>query len=153
MVTASAAASSATSSLPSSALAPRTVPVSLWASPAWLQRLSPKPPTRRASNIWRALPEATNGRQGRADARNPRRSRGVPPPKMYELSGMSGGSPLAVTGHRSVTGQRSSYEGESARSLCLVPDKRDNGVVATGASGRHEGQSEVGFLSRESNRI
>src|SRR5665811_739841 len=55
--------------------------------------------------------------------------------------------PLAVTGHRSVTGQRSSYEGESARSLCLVPDKRDNGVVATGASGRHEGQSEVGFLS------
>src|ERR1035437_3938808 len=36
---------------------------------------------------------------------------------------------------------RSSYEGESARSLCLVPDKRDNGVVATGASGRHEGQS------------
>jgi len=43
---------------------------------------------------------------------------------------------------------RSSYEGESARSLCLVPGKRDNGVVATGASGRHEGQSEVGFLSR-----
>ena len=32
-----------------------------------------------------------------------------------------------------VTGHRSSYEGESARSLCLVPDKRDNGVVATGA--------------------
>src|ERR1035437_10220631 len=36
---------------------------------------------------------------------------------------------------------RSSYEGESARSLCLVPDKRDNCVVATGATGRHEGQS------------
>jgi len=43
---------------------------------------------------------------------------------------------------------RSSYEGEPARSLLLVPGKRDNGVVATGASGRHEGQSEVGFLSR-----
>src|ERR1035437_10539031 len=43
-------------------------------------------------------------------------------------------------------------EGESARSLCLVPDKRDNGVVATGASGRHEGQSEVGLLSRWPNR-
>ena len=39
-------------------------------------------------------------------------------------------------------------KGESPRSLCLVPGKRDNGVVATGTSGRYEGQSEMGFLSR-----
>src|SRR5665647_2130576 len=55
---------------------------------------------------------------------------------------------LTVFASGSVTGHRSSYEGEFARSRCLVPDKRDNGVVATGASGRHAGQSEVGFLSR-----
>ena len=49
---------------------------------------------------------------------------------------------------RTITARPSAYEGESPRSLCLVPGKRDDVVVATGASGRYEGPSEVGLLSR-----